>query len=234
MHLSIRARHRPRHSQICFEARPGVWRTIQYFRARSTQPWGERLVNDRKFAVEAVTEGERLSIGARRTEVGVVERSKRRDQMLSEKERAIQVTLFYKVCDRIDPAMTYPDILFLFFQDGADAEVFQLFVELKDWPFCFPSHFSIINQVCNVSEKELSAFQRYEDGTWVNHEQKVTIQRGDHLILRLLGVKDCPGLRGKKRSRTPSVSATSVTTDQPSPTKTMRSSKGVAMPSSSL
>ncbi|PBL01430.1 hypothetical protein ARMGADRAFT_1073713 [Armillaria gallica] len=176
--------------------------------------WGERLVNDRKFAVEAVTEGEHVSIGAQRTEVGVVERSKRRDQMLSEKERAIQVTLFYK--------------------DGADAEVFQLFVELKDWPFCFPSHFSIINRVCNVSEKELTTFQRYEDGTWVNHEQKVTIQRGDHLILRLLGVKDCPGLRGKKRSRTPSVSATSATTDQPSPTKTMRSSKGVAMPSSSL
>ncbi|KAK0443241.1 hypothetical protein EV421DRAFT_1735847 [Armillaria borealis] len=151
---------------------------------------------------------------ATRTEAGVVERSKRRDQVLSEKERAIQVTLFYK--------------------DGAEAEVFQLFVELKDWPFCFPLRFSIINRVCNISEKELTAFQRYEDGTWVNHEQKVTIQRGDHLILRLLGVKDCPGLQGKKRSRTPSVSATSATTDQPSPTKTMRSSKGVAIPSSSL
>ncbi|KAK0460477.1 uncharacterized protein EV420DRAFT_1478256 [Desarmillaria tabescens] len=195
------------------DAPVGIENCTQFSR-QINSAWGEQLVSDRKFVVETLAGGKAPGTGDRGWEAGVTEHAKRRDQILSEKERAIQLTLFYK--------------------DGIDPEVFQLFVDLKDWPFCFPSHFSMISKICSVSEKDLALFQRYEDGHWINYDQKICIHHDEHLILRLPGVRQCTGFEGKKRSRTPSISGESAATDQPSPMKTLRSLKGLAIPSSSL
>ncbi|KAK0217790.1 hypothetical protein IW262DRAFT_1298408 [Armillaria fumosa] len=190
----------------------GIENRTQFSR-QINSAWGEQLVSDRKFAVEAMAGGKATGSEVRGRAMGVTERAKRRDQVLSEKERAIQLTLFYK--------------------DGVDPELFQLFVDSKDWPFFFLSHFSMISRVCGVSDNDLGIFQQYEDGRWINYEQKIRIHRDERLVLRLPGVRQCAGFEGKKCPRTPSISGDSAT-DQPSPTKTLCSTRGVPIPSSSL
>ncbi|KAK0460346.1 hypothetical protein IW261DRAFT_1428991 [Armillaria novae-zelandiae] len=101
--------------------------------------------------------------------MGLTEHAKQRDQILSEKERAIQLMLFYK---------------------------------------------------------------QYEDGCWINYEQKIHIHHDECLVLRLPDVKQCVGLERKKCSHMPSISRDSIA-DQPSLTKTLCSTKGAAIPSSS-
>ncbi|PBK80515.1 hypothetical protein ARMGADRAFT_1092082 [Armillaria gallica] len=182
-----------------------------FFSRHIDSDWGA-LLRDRGYPVEraasSATAGR--TVGA----VGVASTSdqgRRRDRELNHRERSITLSLFI--------------------EDKKPAEVFNIEVTSKDWPMFEPRKYALILRACSIEEGRLEFFQKWENGLWIHTEASFRVQKQDHVVLRLWGVKICPGYQTKKRLRSSSTSSVLDISDedQPSPTKSARKGKGWAV-----
>ncbi|KAK0450497.1 uncharacterized protein EV420DRAFT_1646417 [Desarmillaria tabescens] len=171
--------------------------------------WGRHLIKDAGYPVQSRMPAPASGLAVVTPADAVqpmVDRVKRRDQELAEKEHTIKVTIFVK-------------------NDQA-AEHFKIAVLSKDWPMFSPKKYAIIARACGIAAGELKYFQRYEEGVWVNYDEKIRIRKDENVVLRLLGVQVCQGFETKKRPRSSSPTSGVQSKDQPSPTKTVRTMQG--------
>ncbi|PBK61322.1 hypothetical protein ARMSODRAFT_1025839 [Armillaria solidipes] len=192
----------------------------EVFSRHIDENWGQHLINDGGYSVErrapatpaALTLREAAAAATSRNATAevvepTVDRAKWRDREMADKERTIKVTVFVK--------------------DNEAAQYFIIAVLAKDWPIFSPKKYPIVARACGIPAGDLDFFQRYEDGLWVNHEEKVRVRKDESVILRLLGVQICEGYETRKRPR-PSSTASDilVVEERPSPTKTLRTGQG--------
>ncbi|KAK0187167.1 hypothetical protein F5146DRAFT_1004118 [Armillaria mellea] len=187
------------------------------------EDWGQHLVNNSGYPVErqapltpalltlceATAAAATLRNSMAEVVQPVVDRTKRRDREMADKERTIKVRVFAK--------------------DNAAAQYFLIAVLAKDWPIFSPKKYAIIACTCNISAGDLQFFQRYEGGLWINYEDNVHVHKDEKVILRLLGVQWCEGYENEARKHARSLSPTSdglIGGEQPSATKTLRTRQG--------
>ncbi|SJL04696.1 uncharacterized protein ARMOST_08066 [Armillaria ostoyae] len=175
--------------------------------------WGLHLINDAGYTAEPQTRGANtappLSAPTRLEDVPpVVDRARRRDQEMADKERTIAVAVFSK--------------------NGQLAEHFNIAVLSKDWPSFIPRKYQIIVCACGITGDDLEHFQKYDNGLWVNYGPAVIVRKGDNVVLRLFGVKVCPGFETAKRQRSASSASDVQPVGQQSPTKAIQTTQGRA------
>ncbi len=109
--------------------------------------------------------------------------------------------------------------------------MFNIEVSSKDWPMFEPRKYTLILHACSIEEGRLEFFQKWENGLWIHTEASFRVQRQDHVVLHLWGVKICSGYQTKKRLRSSSTSLVLDISDedQPSPTKSVCKGKGRAV-----
>ncbi len=110
-------------------------------------------------------------------------------------------------------------------------EVFNIEVTSKDWPMFEPRKYALILRACSIEEGQLEFFQKWGKWSVDSHRGSFRVQKQDHVVLRLWGVKICPGYQMKKRLRSSSTSLVLDISDedQPSPTKSAHKGKGRAV-----